>query len=186
MRVHAIVPFVLVGSAAAASAQSARPFSVQASPFWTAQRIIDANASGFGVETQVRYSRGAASVGVGYQYTNHVAGDEEVKVSGVFAEPRYTLFVGSPRLIPYLAGRAARLRQTNNFASSSNGYAVGGGGGVILTLSDRVNLDFGAALLRQSMEDATLPNGLRFNFGSFTGYAAKAGLSVSFGRLPEL
>jgi hypothetical protein len=186
MRVLAILPLALAGSAVAATAQTARPFSAQASMFWTAQRITATTANGFGTEVQARYSRGVGSIGLGYQYTKHVAGQDEVKVSGVFIEPRYTLFVGSPRVIPYLAGRLARLRQTNNFASSSNGYAAGGGGGVIFTLSDRVNLDFGAALLRQSMEDATLPSGLRFNFGSFTGYAAKAGLSIGFGRLPEL
>jgi hypothetical protein len=176
-------------TAATAHAQSAQPYSLQASALFTTANVGSGGSgvAGAGVEGQLRYTSGLWSLGGGVQYSSHSSRndvtdrDDNIKLTGVFVEPRRTFVVASPRVGPYLALRGALLRQSNNFGgSSSNGYAFGGGGGVIVALTDRVNLDGGAAVLRQSLGEFTI-GAQEFRFGMLTSYVAKAGVSIGFG-----
>jgi hypothetical protein len=184
MRSPAILPLLLLvaGSATALRGQSAQPFSLQASPLWTVQSFGTTNVGGLGVEVQGRWNPGVLSLGVGYQYSSHSSGGDDLTLSGGFVEPRYAIDVGSSRVAPYIAGRVALLRQTNNFGSGSGGFAVGAGAGLIIALTPRVNVDAGAAVIRQSLDDADARGGGRVDFQPFTGYVAKVGISVGFGR----
>ena len=168
----------------AARAQSAQPWSLQASGLLTTINIGigGSNVAGGGVEGQLRYTSGLWSLGGGVQYSSHTSAGDNVKLSGLFVEPRPTFVVSSPRVGPYLALRGAVLRQSNNFGTSSNGYAVGGGGGVIVALTDRVNLDGGAAVLRQSLGGITLDGeNVERPISTLTSYVVKAGISIGFG-----
>lgn len=160
-----------------ARAQAAQSWSVLASPFLTAQQFTNSTVAGLGAEVQARYSVPGVSVGLGFQFSNHSSGNQTMKITGIFIEPRYAPDIGSDRFVPYLSGRLAALRQTSNFATGSNGYAVGAGGGVMVKLSRTINLDLGGAVVRQSFGNVTLTGGNAATFTPFFGYVAKIGLS---------
>jgi hypothetical protein len=65
---------------------------------------------------------------------------------------------------------------------SSFGTALGLGGGLLLHLASRVNLDAGAAYLRQSFGDKTFSNGAKVDFSPFNGYVVKVGLTFGMGH----
>lgn len=168
------------------AAQSAQPWSIQGSLLAAGQDIGGELVAGVGIEAQLRYTPPSLwSFGGGVQWSSHTSGPDTLDLMGLFFEPRYTVDIGSDRVAPYLAGRVALLRQTSNFAAvseetSSNGAAVGGGGGLLIRATPRVNLDLGAALVYQTLGDATASNAT-VSFGSFVGYVAKAGVSIGFG-----
>lgn len=135
-------------------AQSAQRWSAQGSilyvsPSGDAYEGLDAGA---GFEAQVRYTPSAFSIGAGYQRSSHDltfddGTTESVTLAGVFAEPRYVIDVGSGSYAPYLAGRVAFLTQKIAFdglEASASGTQINLGGGVLVRLSPRVNLDLGA------------------------------------------
>ena len=165
-----------------ARAQAAQTWSILGSPFFTAQKFTTSTVAGAGAELQLRYSLPGVSIGLGGQYSSHSSGNESMKISGLFLEPRYAPDIGSEQIVPYVAARLAFLHQTGNFASASNGYAAGAGGGVMIKINRRVNLDLGGAIVQQSFGDVTLNRGGSARFEAFTGYVAKAGLSVGFGK----
>lgn len=174
-------------SVGSAHAQSAQPWSVQASFLGASQKIGDNAIAGSGFEGQVRYTTaGLWSFGLGYQYTRHVSGADEIDISGVFLEPRLTIDVGSDRIAPYLAGRVAFLHESLSLgaypgsAFSSNGSAFGAGAGLLIRATKTINFDFGAAFVRQSFSDATSGSNTA-TLPAFTGYVAKGGVSIGFG-----
>ena len=180
---------VLVVAAAPvrASAQSAQPWSLQALFLEASQKVGGQLISGGGFEGQLRYSPGVWSFGLGYQYSTHKSssGQTKINISGVFLEPRYAIDIGSDRVAPYLAGRLAYLHQSTTLdigSVSSSGSAFGAGGGVIIRASSTVNVDIGAAFIRQSFSDAETDNAQTVTFPAFTGYVAKVGLSIGFGH----
>jgi hypothetical protein len=122
----------------------------------------------------------AVSLGAGLQYTSHTSGPDNLKISGVFVEPRFAPVVGSTKFFPYLAGRLAVLNQSSNFGTSSGGYAAGAGAGVVIKLTKTVNIDAGGALVRQKFGDFNLNGGGSGSFRPFTTYAIKAGLNFGF------
>jgi hypothetical protein len=172
------------------SAQSAQKYGVQASVFTTGIPVNDGTLNGFGIEGQFRLNRlkdieatgGPLSLGIGGQYTSHSSADDRtLKVSGVFVEPRVVIDKGSAeRFFPYVSARVAALRQSSDFASTTNGFAVGVGGGFGYKLGPSMNLDVGVAVLQQSFGDATTPSGASFKFGSLISYAAKIGVNLGF------
>jgi hypothetical protein len=173
--------------AAAASAQSAQPWSLQASVLAASQKFGDRSISGVGFEGQLRYTPAALwSLGGGVQYTSHPSGGDEMKITGVFLEPRYAFDIGSTRMAPYVAGRLALLKQALTLEAqpgrefSSGGSAIGAGAGLLIRATNTINLDFGAAFIRQSFSDAT-EGSQTVKFPAFTGYVAKGGLSFGFG-----
>jgi opacity protein-like surface antigen len=193
---HARLALVVAVSASltvsqGADAQSAQPWSLQASVLAAGQDINSGLVTGVGFEGQLRYSRGVWSLGVGYQTSKHTAADEFIKISGFFLEPRYAIDIGSERVAPYVAGRVAFLKQNSElhdpdnptselFTTESNGSAFGAGGGLIIRATSKINIDLGAAFVSQSFAEVR-GEGRVFQFSRFTGYVAKGGLSFGFG-----
>lgn len=171
---------------ATAGAQARQPYSVQASVLFTVQKFSDnQSVGGTGIEVQGRYNPGRYSFGLGFQYSGHTSGEQNIDLAGIFFEPRYAVDIGNDRVTPYLAGRAAVLRHTSNFISvpefSGVGTAFGLGGGVLAHLASRVNFDLGAAYIRQSFPDKTFDSGAEVRFSPFNGYVAKAGFTLGLG-----
>lgn len=179
------------------AAQSAQPVSVQISALATAIDNGGSNIGGVGVEPQLRFNwlksatRGVISVGIGGQWTRHTSGPDAIAITGVFLEPRWVFPVNSERFAPYGALRLGMLRQASTFElprvgtweGSSWGSALGGGGGFVVKLSERMNFDLGGAIVRQQFAELTLPSNLGFAYGNgFVTYAVKAGLTLGLGN----
>lgn len=170
-----------------ASAQSAQPYSLQASFLMGSQKIGSGNVGGAGFEGQLRYTPPSPwSLGVGFQYTSHSQGGDEIRIMGGFFEPRYAFDIGSNRIAPYIAGRIALLRQVLTLDEqvglefSSGGTAFGGGAGFLFRLTPSVNVDVGAAFVNQGFRDSS-DGAVEITFSRFNGYVAKAGFSFGFG-----
>lgn len=139
--------------ASPAAAQSAQRWALQGSAIAVipSGSAYDGMKAGGGFELQARYNPSALSWGFGIQYSSHgvdVPGleDENVSLAGVFVEPRYVVDVGSDTYAPYLAGRLAYLRQrldVQGVTATASGGQVNVGGGVLMRLSPRLNLDLG-------------------------------------------
>jgi hypothetical protein len=143
---------------AAARAQSAQRYSVQASGLFvgTFGQAYDGLKSGPGFEAQFRITPSAWSFGFGIQGSTHSLedvdlGNQDVTLAGVFFEPRRVIDVGSSQFAPYVSARLAFLQQSISFDvsgtkidASASGAQINGGGGVLVRLSPRVNLDLGA------------------------------------------
>lgn len=178
----------VLASAPRVGAQSAQKYALQFSVLGTSFQGSDgSNIGGQGFEPQFRFNRvyasesfGALSIGIGGQYTQHSSGGDELTITGAFLEPRWVPNTSSTRFFPYLAGRLAALQQSNNFGTSSGGYAVGAGAGLAVKLTRTVNLDGGVALVRQKFGDFTLDGGVPGSFNAFNTYAAKVGASFGF------
>lgn len=177
-----------------ARAQSAQPWSLQASLLAASQKIGGSLISGFGFEGQFRYTPAALwSVGGGVQYSTHTSAEESITIVGGFLEPRYSFDIGSDRVAPYVAARLAFLRQSSSLHEvpgvsssqlldfASTGAAFGAGGGILIRATANLNLDFGAAFVSQSFGDATADNGANATYPRFAGYVAKGGISLGFG-----
>ena len=185
MRPVILATLFLVCLARSSAAQAVQPLSVQGSALYTVQSFGEGNdVGGAGFEAQLRYNPSRFSFGLGYQYSAHSSGGDDIKLSGVFFEPRFLFPIGSGRVAPYVAGRVAMLRLKNDFANygefSTSGRALGVGAGFLTRLTYRLNLDIGGAVLRQTVEDKTTPSGLRAEFPQITGFVLKGGLTIGF------
>ena len=183
---HLIVALVMVGAPHAAHAQSAQAWSLQGSVLLASQEINGRLVTGLGGEGQLRYTPASLfSLGAGFQLTQHTSGTEQLILTAVFVEPRYTLDIGGDKLAPYLAGRLAVVHESSDLIGapgvSSNGTAIGGGAGILFRATRTVNVDLGVAVVYQSLGDATASNGARVQFKAFAGYIAKLGVNVGFG-----
>jgi hypothetical protein len=149
-------------------AQTAQPISVQLSALYEglAGEAFDDVRPGTGLEAQVRYTRGAWSVGLGYQATRHryrycalpastgssclatIVG--RISGSGIFFEPRYVFDAGSDVFAPYVSGRFSIVKQNNVgdplFDFSVTGSSANGGGGLLFRVTPRINFDAGATV----------------------------------------
>jgi hypothetical protein len=155
-------PWLLAGLLLCASvlstvqAQSAQRWSVQVSAIGVGGGgdAFSGVSTGWGGEAQFRYTPSAFSLGVGVQYSRHDFKDADlgtvpVHYYGGFAEPRYVIDIRSPKLAPYLSARLAWLSQKADFeqfaaSAKGSGFQVNGGGGVLIRLSAKINLDLGA------------------------------------------
>ena len=180
---------LLCGASAVSSAQSAQKYALQVAVLGTGIRYGGGTtANGVGIEPQLRFNRllsrerFAISLGIGAQYTSHTAGGDKLNIAGAFLEPRFVPVIGSSRVFPYLSGRLAFLQQSSNFGTESTGLAFGAGGGLVLKLSNSVNLDAGVQLVRQQFGDFEFNDGAAGTFNPFTTYAAKVGLNFGFPR----
>jgi opacity protein-like surface antigen len=168
-------------------AQARQPYSIQGSVLYTVQDFGTAGTvGGAGAEVQFRYNPSRFSIGLGLQYSHHQSGDDKLNLSGLFLEPRMAIDVGSDRVTPYLAGRIALLHQSCDFSTvpafSSYGSAFGVGGGLLVHLNPRVNLDAGGAYLRQTLGDKTFSDGLSVDFAPINGYVVKLGITYGLGH----
>lgn len=182
-----VASVVLAAAAHSAAGQSGQSLSAQGSALYTVQQFgTGKNVGGPGIELQARYAHQLLSIGVGYQFSSHSLGSDNIKLNGAFVEPRYAIDIGSDRVAPYVAARLAWLSQSSDFGDlgtfSSRGAAFGAGAGVVVGLTPRLNFDAGAAFIRQSFGDATTSTGRPVTFTPFNGYVAKAGLSIGLGK----
>lgn len=144
-------------------AQSAQAVSLQVSGLYNG---VFGNAffglrGGTGVEAQVRYTPGSLSIGAGFEYTNHGSDirPENTRLYGGFVEPRYRIHAGSNVVAPYLSARFSLLKvgfSGGDLSLSSNFIQLNGGGGLLLRLNSRVNLDVGATYGYNRLGDGTL------------------------------
>lgn len=176
----------LAVSAALAQAQSAQTWSLQGSWLLANVDLGGSLVAGAGLEAQLRFTpRSVFSIGGGFQATSHESAGEKLTLTGVFFEPRLAVDIGSDRVAPYVAGRFVALSQTADLRgasdASSNGFGVGGGGGLLIRWTRTINVDLGVAFVRQSFGDATASNGALVQFEPFFGYVVKGGISVGFG-----
>ena len=173
---------------AASSAQSAQMLSLQVSglgaiPFGGGLSNVTA---GFGWEGQLRLNPSAFSFGAGVEQTFHevsgVAGRTIVLLGG-FVEPRYVVDFGSDNAVLYISGRAALSRLTleeGTFQSTGTGYTLNGGGGFMIRMSDRTNLDLGATIGYKDLGIVDLPAGT-FDLGTGINVVARVGLAIGIG-----
>lgn len=153
--------------------------------------------AGFGGEANVMFRVGnALKLGGGAQYSSHNddAFDNSLKILGLFAEGRYMLATASGKATPYVAGRGGWVQAsvsdvdvdgdgTPDFKKvKTSGFAFGGGGGVMITLSPTVALDLGAIFHSVSVGDVdadgtTIPN----TDASGTGLQIRVGVSFRVG-----
>lgn len=203
-----VVPVLLValvalaGVAAPARAQSASRFSIQASALYVGVfgKAFQGVKGGGGFEVQVRYNPSAFSIGAGYQASVHTMDfngqSQNVNFAGPFIEPRYVIDVHSRRAAPYVSGRLAFLQQTADVPVqgttvhlSASGTQYNLGGGVLMRLSRRVNLDLGATYGRIHFNtvNASVPGAgtVQFNTGSSGGgenLVLRAGVAIGIGH----
>lgn len=144
--------------ASSLGAQSAQKWSIQASGLYvgTFGTAYDGLKAGPGFEAQVRYTPSVWSFGFGAQASTHNFDDPDlsgnsVMLAGAFFEPRRVFDVGSSSAAPYISARVAFLQQSIDFdvggttvSASASGAQLNGGGGVLIRLSPKVNLDLGA------------------------------------------
>lgn len=182
------------------SAQSAHRWSLQASGLYVGV-IGDAYeglSNGAGFEAQVRYNPSAFSLGLGYQSSIHdlnVQGFKTVNLSGGFVEPRYVVDIGSDRAAPYFSARLAYLTQEadiveqgDTFTLTANGTQINGGGGVLVRLTPRVNLDLGLTFGAINFEDVVVSNSsgqsvtVTGSSGSGQNLVLRLGVSIGLGK----
>ena len=195
LRLAALAVLVATGSRAAA-AQSAQQWSLQGSalaviPSGSAYEGLN---SGVGLEAQVRYTPSALSWGFGVQYSSHNVdlggSSESVSLTGPFVEPRYVLDIGRASFAPYVSARLAYLRQhlqVQGISASAGGTQLNVGGGVLLRLTPRLNLDAGATYGMINFGDVEVSSGgqrVTVDGSSGTGQnlVLRAGLAVGLGH----
>ena len=198
--VAAVALGMLVG-AGDATAQTSQRWSVQASAIYAdlfGDEFGTLNA-GAGFELQARFTPSALSIGGGVQYTVH--GDSEAEADGhdadidllgVFVEPRYVIDTRSQRVAPYISARLALARFDVRVAFSdgelldftANGVTLNGGGGLLVRLTPRMNLDIGATAGYTSYEDtegSVSGQSFEVQLGSGTNLVLRLGLAVGLG-----
>ncbi|MBL0169695.1 MAG: outer membrane beta-barrel protein [Gemmatimonadaceae bacterium] len=189
-----------VAASAPLSAQSAHRWSLQASGLYVGVYgdAYTGLSNGAGFEAQVRYNPSAFSLGVGYQSSVHdlnVQGFKTVDLSGPFVEPRFVLDIGSDRAAPYLAARVAYLTQQaditdlgDTYTLTANGTQINGGGGVLVRMTPRVNLDIGATFGAINFEDVVVTNSagatvtVNGSSGSGKNLVLRFGVSIGLGK----
>jgi hypothetical protein len=154
---------VIVALGGDLEAQSAQPYSLQASGLFNA--ILDGLFTnlqdGWGAEAQFRYTPGALSVGAGFQFTFHnlEARTEDATLYGGFIEPRYRIYAGSNVVAPYLSARLSVLKMGfsgGDLSLSSIFTQLNGGGGLLIRLGSRLNMDVGASFGYNRLGSGTL------------------------------
>ena len=133
--------------------QSAQPFSLQVSGLVNGilKDVFIGLQNGVGGEAQFRYTPGALSLGAGFQFTIHELEErtDNARFYGGFVEPRYRIHAGSNVVAPYLSARFAVLKigfSGEDLSLSSTFLELNGGGGILVRLGPRVNLDVGGTL----------------------------------------
>ena len=147
-------------------AQSAQPFSLQLSGLLKGffVDVFTGMQNGIGGEAQFRYTPGALSVGAGFQFTFHELEErtENARFYGGFVEPRYRIHAGSNVVAPYVSARFAVLKvgfSGDDLSLSSTFVELNGGGGILIRLASRLNLDIGATFGYNRLGSGTLTSG---------------------------
>ena len=182
-------------SASDVAAQSAQRWSLQGSALavGVSGDAYEGLSGGLGGELQLRFTPGRLSVGVGVQASWHDLdldefGTETVRLAGGFVEPRFVFDVGADRYAPDAAARLAvlthRVDLGDGIDASASGTQLNVGGGVLVRLTPRVNLDLGLTVGGIDFDDVeiTLPGEGTFivtgSSGSGTNLVWRAGLAI--------
>lgn len=171
------------------TAQSAQMVSLQFSglgalPFGGELENV---SEGFGWEAQIRVNPSAFSIGAGAEQTFHeVVGfsEREVILFGGFVEPRYVIDFGSDNSVLYVSSRIALSQiklQQGAFESTGSGFTLNGGGGFLIRLTDRTNLDLGASVGFKDLGIVDLPDGRMFDLGTGGNVVGRIGLAIGLG-----
>ncbi|MBV6521210.1 MAG: hypothetical protein MNPFHGCM_01342 [Gemmatimonadaceae bacterium] len=168
-----VAAILQLAAASTLTAQSAQKWSVQASGLFvgTFGTAYDGLKAGPGFEAQLRYTPSLWSIGFGAQASSHDFDDPElqgmsVTLAGAFVEPRRVIDIGSSSAAPYLSVRVAFLQQSIDFdvddtslSASASGAQLNAGGGVLIRMSPRINLDLGATygLIKFSDVEVDIP-----------------------------
>ena len=176
------------------AAQSAQAVSIQGSILFNGVfgNVFTGLLDGVGAEAQVRYTPSAFSIGAGFQYTAHELEDrsEDARLYGGFVEPRYRIHAGSNVVAPYVSARFALLKvgfSGGDLSLSSSFLQLNGGGGLLVRLGSRLNLDVGATYGYNRLGDGTLTSAtgggsLPVESGSGSNVVARLGLALGLGR----
>jgi hypothetical protein len=159
-----VVPWFVIGAVCGdLEAQSAQPFSLQASGLVNGVfgDVFTGLQDGIGAEAQFRYTPGALSVGAGFQFTVHElqGRTENARLYGGFIEPRYRIHAGSNVVAPYVSARLSVLKvgfSGGDLSLSSTFMQLNGGGGLLIRLGSRLNLDVGATFGYNRLGNGTL------------------------------
>jgi hypothetical protein len=159
-----VVPCIAIGTLCGdLEAQSAQPFSLQASALVNGVfgDVFTGLKDGLGGEAQFRYTPGALSIGAGFQFTIHELEGrmENTRLYGGFIEPRHRIHVGSNEVAPYVSVRFSVLKvgfSGGDLSLSSTFMQLNGGGGILVRLASRLNLDFGATFGYNRLGNGTL------------------------------
>jgi hypothetical protein len=172
-----------------ASAQSAQKFSLQFSglgsvPFGGDLSGVD---PGVGWEAQLRVNPSVWSFGFGVEQTFHnVPGfnDRTVTLLGGFFEPRLVIDVGSNSAAPYLAVRAAvsqtKIAEGDGWLTT-NGYTLNAGGGLLIRMGSRTNLDLGATIGFKKLGEVDGTGPLAGDLGKGQNLVVRLGLAIGLG-----
>lgn len=159
-----LMPWIAIGTLCGdLEGQSAQPFSLQASALVNGVfgDVFTGLQDGLGGEAQFRYTPGALSVGAGFQFTIHELEGrmENVRLYGGFIEPRHRIYVGSNVVAPYVSVRFSVLKvgfSGRDLSLSSTFMQLNGGGGLLVRLASRLNLDLGATYGYNRLGSGTL------------------------------
>jgi len=193
MKLLRITTLSIVGTLAASTlrAQSAQPFSVQFSALYAGLSgdAYDNFHAGPGFEAQLRYTHHSGfSFGAGYQYTSHEIDGVSSKgtLVGPFFEPRYTFEIrGHENLYPYASLRLSSLKQkidNQGYQTTASGFTANAGGGLLIHLAPRANLDIGATFGYTSFDDFVQVAGgqqtLVGKTGTGTAFVLRTGIAI--------
>ncbi len=189
-------------------AQTSQRISIQGSGLYAALvgKAFNDIKDGIGGELQIRYTPSKFSLGVGVQHTIHDVSEDvsevfsKVKLTGAFLEPRYVIDIGSTKLAPYLSMRLALSKMKfeiqddvlpdgySSELSEPTGPTINGGGGVLIRLGGRANLDLGVTFgytkfrnIRLQINDDSGTNVLDETFTVGSGSNAVFRLGLAFG-----
>ena len=200
----------LIVASHSGGAQTSQRISIQGSGLFAQLygKAFDDIKDGIGWELQLRYTPGKWSFGAGVQQTIHDVSEDvsevfdKVKLTGVFFEPRYVIDVGSSRYAPYLSGRFALSKMKfelqdavlpdgfSSDLSEPTGPTINGGGGILVRLGSRANLDLGVTFgytkfkdirLRINDDSGTNVFDQTFEVGNGTNAVFRVGLAFGLG-----
>ena len=190
-RIAVVLAALVLLVSSGVTAQSAQLWSLQFSglgsaPFGGAFANL---TPGWGWEGQLRVSPGTWSFGFGAEQTFHGVNEfdsRRVSLLGAFFEPRVVIFVGSEVAAPYLAARVALTRFTvtdESNESTADGFTANGGGGLLVVLSDRVNLDLGVTVGYKQLGQGPglLVSDNIVDWGSGANAIGRVGLAIGLG-----
>lgn len=137
----------------AAVAQSRETLTLTAAPMRLGLGGTDLSgiAPATAVELQVRYSadpQRRGSIAFGYHWSSHGVDGGEIKVKGLFIEPRYTVTHAASVVAPFVTARYSSV-MLRGPALAVFGSAIGVGAGLVMKASSRVQLEtaFGVSLM---------------------------------------
>ena len=143
--------------------------------------------AGFGFQGLLRYTTiGGFAVSGGVQYNIHGADgiSENLKVLGIYVEPRYVARLQAASVAPFVGGRVGWERWSVSAVgatASATGYGLGGIGGILFQVAPQVGIETAVTFTALSFGDAEVNNITVSNSDSNgSSLGLHAGIIVSF------